>query len=406
MDGQQQGRDADLDWIAGILSQPPIEVSVTRGNPGDKGVTVQTFGVFPTAARPRLLVPLESKRAAAASLRGGSHAREPHVRLGRAFLRATLRLGLAQHVLRERISFALGEASGVSPDLADVLLSEHLAEVFGRRDLSLAVRVGRVRPNRKPLIQLVSSEGGVVSYVKVGWNPLTRQLVMREADVLRSLEGESLSTFAVPRILYRGRWHGLELLALSPLEGDLVRANDRLPEVLNAMLEISRLSDPVEQRLEESAYWRSTRERVGALGATSDLTALADRVEARWGPETLAFGSWHGDWTPWNMARRSGALAVWDWERSGPGVPVGLDGAHFDVQVALTRARHRWQVALPKVLAEDGAILPQLPGAGERRLLLALHLLEMALRSAEGRKAGIASADEIYVPALKALLQR
>jgi hypothetical protein len=50
--------------------------------------------------------------------------------------------------------------------------------------------------------------------------------------------------------------------------------------------------------------------------------------------------------------------------------------------------------------------LPQLPDMGERRLLVALDLLEMTLRAAEGREAGITSEDRIYVPALRALLER
>jgi hypothetical protein len=405
MHAQESGRHADLDWVAGILSQPPAKAAVTRGGSAQADDVARTFGVFPTAARPRLLVPLGSKRAAAASLRGASHAREPGVRLGRALLRMSLRVGLAQHAFRDRLSFSVDDTSAVAPDLADVLLSEHLAEVFGRRDLGLAVRVGRMRPNRKPLIQVLSTAGEIVSYVKVGWNPLTRRLVAREARVLEELGGESHSTFTVPRALYRGSWHGLELLALSPLEGRLVRPSDsHLDDVRRAMIEISRLSEPEQQRLADSGYWRSARDRVDALAANVDLAELADRVEARWGAERLAIGSWHGDWTPWNMARREGTLVVWDWERSGHGVPVGLDGAHFDFQVALTQARHRWEAALPNALAGDAVLLSQSPDSGARPLLLALHLLEMALRSAEGREAGITSGDEIYVPALRALL--
>jgi hypothetical protein len=407
MHTHEPARHADLDWIAGILSQPPMEATVTRGGSSHSNAIARTFGVFPTAARPRLLLTLGSRRAAAASLLGASHARDPHVRLGRALLRMSLRVGLAQHVLRDRLSFSVGSTSVVAPDLADMLLSEHLAEVFGRRDLSLAVRVGRVRPNRKPLIQVIGAGGDVLAYVKVGWNPLTRRLVTREAVVLEKVGGERHSTFAVPRILYRGRWHGLELLALSPLEGHTIRPNDIHPgDVLSAMIEISRLTEADEQRLADSAYWRSTRERADALAAHVDLAGLADRVQARWGAELLAFGSWHGDWTPWNMARREGTLAVWDWERSGDGVPVGLDGAHFDFQVALAKAHHRWEEALSTALAGDAALLPQPADAGDRRLLLALHLLEMALRSAEGREARITSEDQIYVPALRTLLDR
>jgi hypothetical protein len=39
-----------------------------------------------------------------------------------------------------------------------------------------------------------------------------------------------------------------------------------------------------------------------------------------------------------------------------------------------------------------------------RRLLLSLHLLEMALRWEEGRRAGMSPPDSLYAPALAALL--
>jgi hypothetical protein len=402
---QPDRHPADLDWIAGILSAPPIKASLTRRGSAETRDIVQTLGVFPTAAQPRMLLSLESARAAAALLRGGSHAREPRVRLGRALLRTTLRIGLAQHLLRDRLSFVLGGTTSAAPRLADVLLSEHLADVLELGELSFAVRLGRVRPNRKPLIEVVSREGRPCGYVKVGWNALTRRLVAREAEVLKTVAGGSHSSFAAPRVLHHGRWHGLELLALSPLDGRLVRRGRDLDEVLRAMLEIARLSDAEEHPLGESPYWRSLRDRIAALAASEDAAALADRVEARWGPEVLTFGSWHGDWTPWNMARRNGTLVVWDWERSGRGIPVGLDAAHYDVQVALAENRHRWDVALPKVLERDGGLLQRLPAAAEPRLLVALHLLEMALRAAEGREAGITSEDRIYAPALRALLE-
>jgi hypothetical protein len=399
-------RHADLVWIAGILSAPPIEASVSRGAAANTGGIVQTLGIVPTATEPRLLLSLESARAAAALLRGGSHAREVRVRLGRAVLRTTLRIGLAQHLLRDRLRFVVGRTTGAAPRLADVLLSAHLAEVLGHSDLSFAVRLGRVRPNRKPLIQVVSREGAPVSYVKVGWNALTRGLVAREAEVLKAVEGASRAAFAAPRVLYHGTWHDLELLALSPLDGRLIRGGQHLGDVTTAMLEIARLSDVEEHPLAESPYWRSLRGRIGELAASQDAAALADRVQTRWGREVLAFGSWHGDWTPWNMVKQNGTLAVWDWERSGRGIPVGLDAAHYDLQVALAENHHRWDVALPAVLESDEGLLRRLPDAGELRLLVALDLLEMALRAAEGHEAGITSEDRIYLPALHALLER
>lgn len=54
--------------------------------------------------------------------------------------------------------------------------------------------------------------------------------------------------------------------------------------------------------------------------------------------QTLTFGSWHGDFTPWNMAsvRRDGKISVWDWEQFQTGVPLGMDEIHFRVNVDTT----------------------------------------------------------------------
>src|SRR5207253_3116256 len=53
---------------------------------------------------------------------------------------------------------------------------------------------------------------------------------------------------------------------------------------------------------------------------------------------TLAFGAWHGDWQPYNMARvpgRPAQIALWDWERFALGVPLGFDPLHYLLQALL-----------------------------------------------------------------------
>jgi Phosphotransferase enzyme family len=406
MNGLVQASSVDLDWVGSILAAPPAEAKVERSGSPSAPAFRETFGVFPTAASPRVLVPLASRRAAAAALAGSSHAREPHVRLARVLLRIGLRAGIAQHLLRDRLSISLGEQdNGLLPD---VLLTQHLTEVFGRRDIAVAVRIGRARPNRKPLIQVLTPDGEVVGYVKVGWNPLTRRLVRNEARVLTDLARESASraAFEAPQLLHAGEWRQLEILALAPLHGRLFRGGrSGIAAAAAAMNEISRLSDGREGPLGASDYWRTTRGRITAVANGGRLSELADTLEARHGDDILPFGSWHGDWTPWNMAWRGGALAVWDWERSGDAVPVGLDAAHFDFQVALRTARHRWDTALRETLAGEMPLLSALSLPNNRaRLLLSLHLLEMSLRSDEGRRAGVSPPDAIYLPALAALL--
>lgn len=398
---------ADLEWVAGILAARPTQATVGRHGSSSAAAARETFGVFPTAARPRLLVPLASKRAAAASLRGASHAREPQIRLARALLRIGLRAGVAQHLLRDRLSISLPKEEQTNKLPADVLLTDHLAEVFGRRDIAVAVHLGPDRPNRKPLVQVLSPDGHVLGYVKIGWNALTRRLVRNEAHVLGDLEERmsSLAAFEVPRILHSEDWRELEILVLSPLPGRPFRMTRlHIETTATAMDEISRLFAGDEGRLAESDYWLTESARVRAAGGR--LAQLASLVEERYGEEVLSFGSWHGDWAPWNMAWRGGRLAIWDWERSGHPVPVGLDAAHFDFQVALASSRDQSIPALRQTLAGHAPMLSILALPPNRdRLLLSLHLLEMALRWEEGRRAGMSPPDSMYAPALAVLLE-
>jgi hypothetical protein len=387
-----------------------MKTSIGRHGSVAPGSTREVFGIFPAADRPYLLVTLASRRSAAASLRGPSYGR-CHVRLGRALLRLGLRTGVAQQFLRDRLTISIEEdAADTTALLDDVVLTEHLAKVFGRRDIALAVRVGRVRPNRKPVVQVLAPDGMVLGYAKIGWNALTRQLIRQEARALADLErrGSSLALFEVPRILHRGVWRELEILILSPLHGrTLGRSRPHIAAAVAAMKEISHLSAGDEMRLVQSDYWRSIRDRVLAVDVGFALGDLAGRVEERYGEEILSFGSWHGDWVPWNMAWRRGKLAVWDWERSGHGVPVGLDAAHFDFQVALAAAHHRPASALDQTLTGDSPLLSSLPLPRKRkRLLLVLHVLEMSVRRAEGRRAGLTPPDATYRPALAELLRQ
>jgi hypothetical protein len=367
----------------------------------------ETFGVLPTAARPYLVVTLASRRAAAASLRGPSYGKR-RIRIARALLRMGLRTGLAQHVLRDRLSIPAAEEDADSFE-DDLYLTDHLMEIFGRGDIALAVRVGRVRPNRKPLIQVLTPDGNVLAYVKVGWNALTRRLIANETRVLAELERRSsFDVFEVPRILHHGDWREHAILVLSPLHGRSFRqTRSYIAAAAAAMNEISRLSAGGEAPLAESAYWQTTKERVTAAANGVALAHLADVLEDRYGAEDLRFGWWHGDWTPWNMARRGDRLAIWDWERSGDGVPVGLDAAHFDFQVALRAARGDSRAALRRTLGGKAPLLSTLPPWPDgHRLLLTLHLLEMSVRREEGRQAGLSPPDSTYLPALAALLEQ
>ena len=99
-------------------------------------------------------------------------------------------------------------------------------------------------------------------------------------------------------------------------------------------------------------------------------------------------------------------LYVWDWERSGPLAPLGLDALHFEYQAALGIAKLAPLAAAHHVLEGLGSPLAALGVPEELRpLLLRLHLLEMALRFEEGRALGIELVDRKYRPPLEQLLR-
>jgi hypothetical protein len=398
---------ADLEWVAGILAAPPLQATIGRRGSSHTSPARETFVVFPTAARPHLVVPIDSRRAAAAAISGLTYARELHIRLARALCRIAASVGIAQYLFRDRLLISDGMAA-TSEVPSDLLLSERLIEIFDRRDIMVAVHIGPVRPNRKPLVQVLTPDGDALGYVKIGWNALTRGLVRHEAQVLAELAGgkTSLRAFEVARVLHSEEWRDLEILVLSPLWGRSLRMTRRHMEMTAAaMNEVSRLFPGDERQLVDADFWRTARARVEAVPNGGDLPRLADIIEERYGGEVLSFGFWHGDWAPWNMASRDARLAIWDWERSGHDLPVGLDAAHFDFQVALAASGHRALEALRKTLAERTPMLSALGlPPDRRRLLLSLHLLEMALRWEEGRVAGMSPRDSRYAPALSALL--
>jgi hypothetical protein len=400
-------KNADLEWVSGILAAPPLKPTVGRRRVG--GVARETFVVLPTAARPRFIVSLASRRAAAAAVGDSGYAADFQVRLARAASRIGITLGLGGQLFRDRISITDSDGDPDQP-LADVLLSECVARIFGRDDLIVAVHLGPPRPNRKPLVRVLSRDGTFVGYVKVGWNALTRALVRNEGHTLTEIDRRrsSLRALEVPRVVHEGKWRQFELLALTPLRGRVFRTTRRHLDVAAvAMREISQLARHGERPLAESRYWRETRTRMRGMANEPALAHLADIVETRFGSEVFAFCSWHGDWAPWNMAWRGGRLAVWDWERSTNEAPLGLDAAHFDFQVSLAATHNRSLPALERTLKGEGPMISALPFPPERyRILVSLHLLEMALRWEEGHHAGMSQSDSIYLPALAALLEQ
>jgi hypothetical protein len=174
--------------------------------------------------------------------------------------------------------------------------------------------------------------------------------------------------------------------------------------------EIAELGGVTVGALGESGWWARLGERLdpvrrnleGAPATTLDATL--DRLGGRAGTR-LAFGTWHGDWGPWNLRTTAGPLLVWDWERSADGVPLGFDLLHFGYQTALQGLRR--PPAAAAAVARDRAAprlaaLGQEPGVAE--LLCDLYLLERLCRAAEAEVSAVTGRPDTVGAALLGVL--
>ena len=365
--------------------------------------TIERYVVLPSTRSPQILAPAAAPGAAAAAVTqfsNGAPARgapRRDRRCGRA--RGP---GVAQRVLRGRASISVAPGVGEA-DLPDLVLSHHLARALELTRADLAVRVGAARPNGKPVVQVSAPGGRVVAYAKVGWNDLTRALVAAEAEALRELAAIAPGGVRSPRAAARRHWDGLAVTAVVPAMGGRSHVSPEPPP--EATRELALGAAVHRSRLAASAWWQALLARIDMAGG-EEQRAAAGRIDEAFGGRELAFGRGHGDWTPWNMSVVGGRLVVWDWERASTDGPVGIDAAHYCLLVALNARGLERDAAVADTLARAPRVLGGLdvPSA-DARLIVALELLEMSVRFAEARAAGVAGLRDRFGVPLAALLE-
>ncbi|GAA2391168.1 hypothetical protein [Dactylosporangium salmoneum] len=336
--------------------------------------------VIPNARKPRLLVPADDRRVAAAAVRRYAEPQSRLARLKRDAVVTALRTGLSGLLLRDRLRLH---------PAADTI-DAYLARALGT-GLRLSVHIGPARANRKPVLQLLDAAGNTLAFAKLGTSALTRTLVRAEADALAAVGSAGLSAVQVPSVLHAGQWGEHEVLVQSALPVWLPRAPLTAPRLSAAMLEVARCCGTGRGTLGGSGYWARLRARLAAVADHAEGAALrtaADRVARVAGDVELQFGSWHGDWSPWNMASLAGAVLVWDWERFTPGVPIGFDALHHALQLGIGRSPSAGQAVNELVAAAPDLLLPF--GVVHRQAVgvtALLYLIDLATRYVTDRQA-------------------
>jgi len=407
---------------ASLIWPAPARVRQVHGRAPreDRGAVLREFVLVPHARRPRLALPVGAPRAAADVVRKYSQGLTSTEYLTRSVLGALLGSrpvhALVRALLRDRLQVVVeGTVEGdvVDGPVGDepvASLEAHVSSVLDTEVL-LGLSVGPSRANQKPVLQAVTPDGRTPAYVKLGIDPLTRELVRGEAEALAAYWNapgdEEARSVRAPRVLHHGTWRGLEVLVLEAvrprragLTGLLAHRRRRTTEPVAAMAELAGRPGTVRARLcgdgaaPESPmakaahrFWERIAETPAALHDAEQAAAFAaavDAVKARYGDAEPVFGAWHGDWTPWNMVWDGDQVLLWDFERFALGVPVGADLAHYRLQSVL---RDGGQAAAEALLARPGwAAGPSVegvPDAGavnDPEVVAAAYLLELARR--------------------------
>lgn len=395
----------DMDWLLAVLWPDESLVRVRANGPPEDGFRrVGTFAVLPNARRPRLLVPMTSRRTARAAFRQFNEGMTQRARLTKALAGVALAVGGRRLLVGDRLFVAVAETLS-DVELGSLLPERHLAEVLGCPGIAAAVTFGSLRPNRKPVLQAIAPDGSVPAYAKVAWNELTLLLVRNEATSLRRLARTPPRTFAVPRLIHHGPWGAREMTVISAFEHHVRRRGPLSAAPPAAVIrEIAELSGVARMPIAEAPMWRDLQERIlsSGAGARDRSAELAARFERDFGGLEVDVGTWHGDCAPWNMSRAGQRLAIWDWERSRDGAPVGLDVAHFAHQVTLGRVGHDHVEAARRGGELVEPLLRELDiDAARWRATQAFYLFELFLRYEDATAQGVLTVED---PARESIL--
>lgn len=356
------------------------------------------LAVLPSAAAPRLLVPVGNPAAAA-----------------RAMLRFSAALSTRDTVKRLGVSALLrSRAEAAFPDRITVAeragsIRSYLGEVFGE-PVDVSIGLGTARANRKPVLQVFDARGRSLAFVKIGGTEVTEELVRREAASLRRLaEADLPPVLEVPRLLHLGAWEQSTVVAMTALDTTFRQRPKRQFAVpVEEMALFESAFDEGTRSLTDSQLWDQMVTAQKSLGSADARARLGDALEElRRSAEDrpLRFGGWHGDWTPWNMGRRRGRLQLWDWERFETGVPTGLDRCHYGVN-AITHRDGFDQSGVLRGLALAG--VADEPGTDEH-LVAGAYLAAIACRYLVGAEsdlgATIADRAEVMLATLRAWLR-
>ena len=317
--GRESADDDELAWVSGVLG-------------GHVDGPSQSYLCRPGLDRPELLVPLRPRAVAAGSMRRFHDDRSAKQRL----------VVMAGQLLGR--TGALDRAPGDRLDVTPFALVESLARALGEPELIAAVSLGPRRRNRKPVLQLLRPDGRTIGFAKVGWSPLTTELITNEARWLRHVDGRMPDSTAAPAVLVDRIFGSNHVAVTAPVDTPAF-SRRRGPLGADTLAALARLGTNERATVGDSAM-------VAQFADSAVSAAVAvDRLVERHGAQVVEFGMWHGDLTPWNTATSHGVSSIWDWEFADDHRPVGFDALHIAFELVRRRAAGNERAAVDSISA-------------------------------------------------------
>ena len=280
----------------------------------------------------RFIVPFSSQKIVSSAL-SLYHPQSKAARLGKGLLATKIGSHIAMNFLPE------------VPDYNEYLhckaveetLPELLQDLFKHHDLTFSISLGTPGVHRKPVMQVFTSGGEILGYVKIGWNDATRGLLKNEADALKFLQKHIPRTFTAPSVLYETEWCGNYLFVQSALHSDSqVEPRQALnQQYIDILLELAKLESRW-MALYDSAFWQRIMHRFENISHEyykHIVAAVIENIQKLNLNEKLPFVLSHGDFTPWNMKHlHNDMVYIFDWEYFNKDFPAGWDLFHYFIQ--------------------------------------------------------------------------
>jgi hypothetical protein len=229
---------------------------------------------------------------------------------------------------------------GQTPGTLHILQNRNfdlICDALHESEVSFAVYEGKPAITRKPTILAMEKSGTPLAYAKIGWNPLTREMVEREYHTLRLLQKRNVRSARFAEIVdFLDAGH-TKILLSSPLRGlELPPSLELTPLHITFLQEIGAL-DLHHATLPESVFWQRICSRFSALSGYfgSQQIEILERsrilLERRFGSETFPWMLRLGDVLPWNFRAdaAAGRIELVDLEFAEPDSSAGWDLFHF-----------------------------------------------------------------------------